>query len=93
MCWELPLDIYYLTITYVIATILSFAQGKLEMYGKLLLRILAVIAYFIVDARAVSNSVHQGINHAPSPPKEKTTTPFFFPSILLNLKTVQVLPF
>ena len=33
---------------------LSLTQGKVERHGKLLLRILAVTAYFIADARAVS---------------------------------------
>ena len=33
-------------------------SGKAEMYGKLLLRISAVTAYFIVDAKAVQLAEH-----------------------------------
>ena len=43
-----------ITLTKAIATILSLAQGKVEMHGKLLLKIQQLgTAYFIVNARAV----------------------------------------
>ena len=43
-----------ITLIQTIDVVFNLAQGKVEMHGKLLLRISAVTAYFIVDATAVS---------------------------------------
>ena len=41
-----------ITVVSAIGTNLSLAQGKVEMYGNAILRILAVACYLKVDARA-----------------------------------------
>ena len=41
-----------ITVASAIGTNLSLAQGKVEMYGNAILRILAVACYLKVDARA-----------------------------------------
>ena len=41
-----------ITVASAIGTNLSLAQGKVEMYGNAILRILAVTCYLKVDARA-----------------------------------------